>query len=341
MSTLSSKQRNLGPKQPPRIHGERCICGDNGTNPRCPVKDYKPPAKPSNQWDEDPMNNLIMPGSRYELSGYCAACKRKWNLTCQTGTEVLVKSFHCECGHVTEMEGRAAVEPSVDVKQMNRDLCAKDGHVLGVTARPCLRCHEWFDPIYGTEQMRKDTLENASPETAPEIVEWKNVDTGETGTLCTLCGHEQNPNQSPSADIEALLESFVWAVRRDNDNGDQYTRQEVKDLRAELLAAIRAVQPPQPNASHEPCEHSALFTYDSVGVEYRAPCPWCLQLELTGVVAERAAEPPVVLPERVFDLTCELRRYFDSGLFQETTDLYLLLKEIEAMRPTVTKEAKL
>jgi hypothetical protein len=241
----SSKQRNLGPKQPPRIHGERCICGDNGTNPRCPVKDYKPPAKPSNQWDEDPMNNLIMPGSRYELSGYCAACKRKWNLTCQTGTEVLVKSFHCECGHVTEMEGRAAVEPSVDVKQMNRDLCAKDGHVLGVTARPCLRCHEWFDPIYGTEQMRKDTLENASPETAPEIVEWKNVDTGETGTLCTLCGHEQNPNQSPSADIEALLESFVWAVRRDNDNGDQYTRQEVKDLRAELLAAIRAVQPPR------------------------------------------------------------------------------------------------
>jgi hypothetical protein len=50
--------------------------------------------------------------------------------------------------------------------------------------------------------------------------------------------------QPPRADIEALLESFVWAVRRDNDNGDQYTRQEVKDLRAELLAAIRAVQPP-------------------------------------------------------------------------------------------------
>jgi hypothetical protein len=146
-------------------------------------------------------------------------------------------------------ELRAAHEPSVDVKQMNRDLCAKDGHVLGVTARPCLRCHEWFDPIYGTEQMRKDTLENASPETAPEIVEWKNVDTGETGTLCTLCGHEQNPNQSPSADIEALLESFVWAVRRDNDNGDQYTRQEVKDLRAELLAAIRAVQPPSADAA--------------------------------------------------------------------------------------------
>jgi hypothetical protein len=53
-------------------------------------------------------------------------------------------------------------------------------------------------------------------------------------------------------------------------------------------------EPPQPNASHEPCEHSPLFTYDSVGVEYRAPCPWCLQLELTRVVAERAAEPPLV-----------------------------------------------
>jgi hypothetical protein len=35
------------------------------------------------------------------------------------------------------------------VRQMNRDLCAKDGHVLGVLARPCLRCHEWFDPKYG------------------------------------------------------------------------------------------------------------------------------------------------------------------------------------------------
>jgi hypothetical protein len=49
----------------------------------------------------------------------------------------------------------------------------------------------------------------------------------------------------PSADIEALLESFVWAVRRDNDARDKYTQQEVKDLRAELLAAIRPVQPPE------------------------------------------------------------------------------------------------
>jgi hypothetical protein len=51
--------------------------------------------------------------------------------------------------------------------------------------------------------------------------------------------------QPPKTDIEALLDSFVWAVRRDNDAGDQYTRQEVKDVRAELLAAIRATVPPR------------------------------------------------------------------------------------------------
>lgn len=37
----------------------------------------------------------------------------------------------------------------VDVAQLNRELCDKEGHVLGVAARPCLRCHEWFDPQYG------------------------------------------------------------------------------------------------------------------------------------------------------------------------------------------------
>jgi hypothetical protein len=50
--------------------------------------------------------------------------------------------------------------------------------------------------------------------------------------------------EPPKADVEALIDSLVWAVRRDNDAGDQYTRQEVKDVRAELLAAIRAAQPP-------------------------------------------------------------------------------------------------
>lgn len=50
------------------------------------------------------------------------------------------------------LKDTSAAEPSVDVGQLNRDLCAKDGHVLGVLARPCLRCHEWFDPQYGTPQ---------------------------------------------------------------------------------------------------------------------------------------------------------------------------------------------
>lgn len=45
-------------------------------------------------------------------------------------------------------------------------------------------------------------------------------------------------------------------------------------------------------SSKERCEHSPLYTYDSVGIQYRAPCPWCLQLELTRIVAEGAAHEP-------------------------------------------------
>jgi len=59
-------------------------------------------------WDQDPENpatQCIPPGERYKLSGYCAACNRKWIVTCQEGTEVTVRSFHCSCGHVTEMDG--------------------------------------------------------------------------------------------------------------------------------------------------------------------------------------------------------------------------------------------
>ncbi len=37
----------------------------------------------------------------------------------------------------------------VDAAALNRELCKQEGHVLGVVARPCLRCHEWFDPQYG------------------------------------------------------------------------------------------------------------------------------------------------------------------------------------------------
>lgn len=42
----------------------------------------------------------------------------------------------------------------LDTRKMNRELCAKEGHVLGVLARPCLRCHEWFDPAYGLPRQR-------------------------------------------------------------------------------------------------------------------------------------------------------------------------------------------
>lgn len=42
-----------GPKQPPRMHGEGCICGDY-TLSHCPVKDRKPPAR-----ELPPSNSLL------------------------------------------------------------------------------------------------------------------------------------------------------------------------------------------------------------------------------------------------------------------------------------------
>ena len=38
------------------------------------------------------------------------------------------------------------LEPRVDVADLNRELCEKEGHVLGVECRPCLRCHAQFAP---------------------------------------------------------------------------------------------------------------------------------------------------------------------------------------------------
>jgi hypothetical protein len=72
-------------------------------------------------------------------------------------------------------------------------------------------------------------------------VEWREDQSIEEGLIDEAIRRLTEP---PKTDIEALLDSFVWAVRRDNDAGDQYTRQEVKDVRAELLAAIRATVPP-------------------------------------------------------------------------------------------------
>ena len=46
---------------------------------------------------------------------------------------------------------RAAPEPRVDVADLNRELCEKEGHVLGVECRPCLRCHAQFAPTKEAE----------------------------------------------------------------------------------------------------------------------------------------------------------------------------------------------
>jgi len=52
---------------------------------------------------------------------------------------------------------RLAPEPAADVAALNRELCDKEGHVLGVIARPCLRCHAWFDPQYGKNMNLADS----------------------------------------------------------------------------------------------------------------------------------------------------------------------------------------
>ena len=52
---------------------------------------------------------------------------------------------------------RLALEPAADVAALNRELCDKEGHVLGVIARPCLRCHAWFDPQYGKNMNLADS----------------------------------------------------------------------------------------------------------------------------------------------------------------------------------------
>jgi hypothetical protein len=103
----------------------------------------------------------------------------------------------------------------------------------------------------------------------------------------------------PSADIEALLESFVWAVRRDNDNGDQYTRQEVKDLRAELLAAIRAVQPPSADAARLRAYFDNANCISHPSLFYSSANPftdWCEAIDW--YVNERAAVTKSAAPDR-------------------------------------------
>lgn len=64
----------------------------------------------------------------------------------------------CECGFAKAWQVSRLPEPSrgVDTAALNRELCEKEGHVLGVVARPCLRCHEWFDPQYGRSPEPED-----------------------------------------------------------------------------------------------------------------------------------------------------------------------------------------
>ena len=56
------------------------------------------------------------------------------------------------CGALTQAIYALPVEPTADLAELNRELCRKEGHVLGVIARPCLRCHEWFDPSYSPQR---------------------------------------------------------------------------------------------------------------------------------------------------------------------------------------------
>lgn len=56
---------------------------------------------------------------------------------------------------------------------------------------------------------------------------------------------------------------------------------------------------------------------------------------LTAAIRKAMRQDETSAPHRcrAMDLAEELRRYFDSGTLDEASDLYLLLKEVEAMRP--------
>lgn len=94
-------------------------------------------------------------------------------------------------------------------------------------------------------------------------------------------------------------------------------------------SAVEMTREPEPihsfkNFHRQLCER---FGYAHDEVEWQRD-----QVSLIEHIAKRCT-PVETTPSRVWDLCAELRRYFDSGTLNETSDLYLLLKEIEAMRP--------
>lgn len=38
------------------------------------------------------------------LTGQCDSCHRGWTVIGETGADVIVKAFHCPCGHTTVMD---------------------------------------------------------------------------------------------------------------------------------------------------------------------------------------------------------------------------------------------
>jgi hypothetical protein len=62
------------PTQPPRIHGDGCICGVNVNN-RCPVKDRKPPqSAPDARTTDGPPFTV----DRYGSLGACICAENRW-----------------------------------------------------------------------------------------------------------------------------------------------------------------------------------------------------------------------------------------------------------------------
>jgi len=102
------------------------------------------------------------------------------------------------------------------------------------------------------------------------------------------------------ADEGTKAEAVEWLQR---------TWDELQDLRHDMERAMR--------------NHSADLNADETSGT----------AETVPIAIKDGLAPLTPFGERIFDLCAELRRYFDSGLLNEATDLHLLLKEIEAQKP--------
>ena len=182
----------------------------------------------------------------------------------------------CECGFAKAWQVSRLPEPSrgVDTAALNRELCEKEGHVLGVVARPCLRCHEWFDPQYGR-----------SPEPSEKPKEWHDEQAISHSLDC-----------STWKQLRQLVDEKRHALRTEQEMHAAW-RKRATEAEAELQALKSSGEPvakPNPcrnecslislDDDHWKCNHcDAVFAYTGAQKPVEKPrCWWPLCKETAG-----------------------------------------------------------